>query len=64
MEREALDAYSTALVNIPWDGKDEYKALLQQVYNGLCALSLSRDESVWEDAGQLIKDYQLYSSSK
>jgi hypothetical protein len=60
MEREALEAYSTAFVNIPWDCEDDFQALLQQAYKGLCALSVSRDECVWEDAGQLIRDYHQY----
>jgi hypothetical protein len=60
MEKEALEAYSTVFVNIPWTCKDERQALLQRVYKGLCALSVSRDEGVCEDAGQLISDYHRY----
>jgi hypothetical protein len=60
MERDALDAYRTVFVNIPWDCNDARQTLLQQAYKGLCALSVSRDECVWEEASQLISDYQQY----
>jgi hypothetical protein len=60
MEKDALDAYSTVFVNIPWNCTDDRQALLQQAYKGLCALSLSRNEGVWEDASQLITDYHRY----
>jgi hypothetical protein len=60
MERDALDAYRTVFVNIPWDCNDARQTLLQQTYKGLCALSISRDECVWEEASQLISDYQQY----
>jgi hypothetical protein len=60
MEKEALEAYSTVFVNIPWTCKDERQALLQRAYKGLCALSVSHDEGVSEDAGQLISDYHRY----
>jgi hypothetical protein len=63
MERDALDAYKTVLVNIPWDCKDERQTLLQQAYKGLCALSISRDECVWEEASQLISDYQQHQTT-
>jgi hypothetical protein len=60
MEMDAFDAYRTVFVNIPWNCTDERQALLQRAYKGLCALSLSRNEGVWEDADQLISDYHRY----
>jgi hypothetical protein len=60
MEKDALNAYSTVFVNIPWNCTDERQALLQQAYKGLCTLSLSQDEGVWEEASQLISDYHRY----
>jgi hypothetical protein len=60
MESDALDAYTNVFVNVPWDCTDERQALLQQAYKGLCALSLSKNECVWEEASQLIGDYHKH----
>jgi hypothetical protein len=60
MDGEALDAYSKVFVSIPWDCTDERQCLLQQAYKGLCALSSSHNECVWEDASQLIGDYHQH----
>ena len=63
MEYEALHAYSKVFVNIPWDCTDERQPLLQQAYKGLCALSLSQNEVVWEEACQLTGDYHQHIQS-